>query len=203
MTRLLLRRGTGVPAPTETGPRMRSKRFVRILLEVLRERRLPRGRRGDPRGRQSGRHTKRRDPRPQRPLRPRLHPVGARRAWPAADLIVIEDSGHAGSATIVDEMHAAAERLCEQITTPTSRAARNGDPCAAAYAALTGSVYLGAFCARAVAVASVAAVAAVHRLRRRRSYDARGSQGGRVKCEPAYGAGASVRCLPRCTCRTR
>jgi len=40
------------------------------------------------------------------------------RAWPGSDLIIIEDSGHTGSTTMTDEMHAAADRLYEQITNP-------------------------------------------------------------------------------------
>ena len=40
------------------------------------------------------------------------------RAWPGAELIVIEDSGHTGSTTMIDQMHAAADRLYEQITNP-------------------------------------------------------------------------------------
>jgi proline iminopeptidase len=40
------------------------------------------------------------------------------RAWPGAELIIIEDSGHTGSTTMTDEMHAAADRLYEQITSP-------------------------------------------------------------------------------------
>jgi len=38
------------------------------------------------------------------------------RAWPEAELIIIEDSGHTGSTTMTDEAHAAADRLYEQIT---------------------------------------------------------------------------------------
>jgi proline iminopeptidase len=38
------------------------------------------------------------------------------RAWPEAELIIIEDSGHTGSATMTEEAHAAADRLYEQIT---------------------------------------------------------------------------------------
>ena len=40
------------------------------------------------------------------------------RAWPGAELIIIEDSGHTGSTTMTDQMHAAADRLYEQITSP-------------------------------------------------------------------------------------
>ena len=40
------------------------------------------------------------------------------RAWPGAELIIIEDSGHTGSTTMTDQMHAAAGRLYEQITNP-------------------------------------------------------------------------------------
>ena len=40
------------------------------------------------------------------------------RAWPGAELIIIEDSGHTGSTTMTDQMHAAAERLYGQITNP-------------------------------------------------------------------------------------
>jgi proline iminopeptidase len=37
-------------------------------------------------------------------------------AWPGAELIIIENSGHTGSTTMTDEMHAAASRLYQQIT---------------------------------------------------------------------------------------
>jgi proline iminopeptidase len=40
------------------------------------------------------------------------------RAWPGAELIIIEDSGHTGSTTMTDQMHAATDRLYEQITNP-------------------------------------------------------------------------------------
>ena len=40
------------------------------------------------------------------------------RAWPGAELVIIEDSGHTGSATMADQMHAAADRLYQQITSP-------------------------------------------------------------------------------------
>jgi len=40
------------------------------------------------------------------------------RAWPGSELIISEDSGHTGSTTMTDEMHAAADRLYEQITNP-------------------------------------------------------------------------------------
>ena len=40
------------------------------------------------------------------------------RAWPGAELIIIEDSGHTGSTTMTDQMHAAAGRLYQQITNP-------------------------------------------------------------------------------------
>jgi proline iminopeptidase len=40
------------------------------------------------------------------------------RAWPGAELIIVEDSGHTGSTTMADEMHAAADRLHDQITSP-------------------------------------------------------------------------------------
>jgi proline iminopeptidase len=40
------------------------------------------------------------------------------RAWPDADLIIIEDSGHTGSTAMTEEGHAAASRLYEQITNP-------------------------------------------------------------------------------------
>ena len=46
------------------------------------------------------------------------------RAWPGAELIIIEDSGHTGSATMTREMHAAAGRLYQQITNPPSSARR-------------------------------------------------------------------------------
>jgi proline iminopeptidase len=39
-------------------------------------------------------------------------------AWPGAELIIIEDSGHTGSTIMTGEMHAAADRLYEQITNP-------------------------------------------------------------------------------------
>jgi proline iminopeptidase len=39
------------------------------------------------------------------------------RAWPGAELIIIEDSGHTGSTTMTDQMHAADDRLYQQITT--------------------------------------------------------------------------------------
>jgi proline iminopeptidase len=38
------------------------------------------------------------------------------RGWPGAELIIIEDSGHTGSTTMTAQMHAAADRLYEQIT---------------------------------------------------------------------------------------
>jgi proline iminopeptidase len=38
------------------------------------------------------------------------------RAWPGAELIIVEDSGHTGSTTMTDQMHAAADRLYAQIT---------------------------------------------------------------------------------------
>ena len=40
------------------------------------------------------------------------------RAWPEAELIIIEDSGHTGSTTMTEEVHAASGRLYEQITNP-------------------------------------------------------------------------------------
>ncbi|AEV85629.1 proline iminopeptidase [Actinoplanes sp. SE50] len=40
------------------------------------------------------------------------------RAWPDAELIVIEDSGHTGSTGMQEALHAAADRLHERITTP-------------------------------------------------------------------------------------
>jgi hypothetical protein len=51
-----------------------------------------------------------------RPRRRCLYPVGDRRAWPGAELIIIEDSGHTGSTTMTEEVHAAADRLYQQIT---------------------------------------------------------------------------------------
>lgn len=36
--------------------------------------------------------------------------------WPDAQLIIVEDSGHTGSATMTQEARAAADRLCQQIT---------------------------------------------------------------------------------------
>ena len=38
------------------------------------------------------------------------------RAWPGAELIIIEGSGHTGSTAMTDQMHAAADRLYGQIT---------------------------------------------------------------------------------------
>jgi proline iminopeptidase len=40
------------------------------------------------------------------------------RAWPGAELIIIEDSGHTGSTSMTEQTHAAADRLYEQITKP-------------------------------------------------------------------------------------
>jgi len=40
------------------------------------------------------------------------------RGWPGAELVIVGDSGHTGSATMTDEAHAAAGRLYEQITRP-------------------------------------------------------------------------------------
>jgi proline iminopeptidase len=40
------------------------------------------------------------------------------RAWPGAELIVIGDSGHTGSASMTDEADAAADRLYRRITQP-------------------------------------------------------------------------------------
>jgi proline iminopeptidase len=40
------------------------------------------------------------------------------RAWPGAELIIIEDSGHTGSTTMTDQIHAAADRLYQHITNP-------------------------------------------------------------------------------------
>ena len=37
-------------------------------------------------------------------------------AWPGAELIIIEDSGHTGSTTMTSQMHAADDRLYQQIT---------------------------------------------------------------------------------------
>ena len=37
-------------------------------------------------------------------------------AWPDAEFIIIEDSGHTGTTTMTVEMHAAADRLYDQIT---------------------------------------------------------------------------------------
>jgi proline iminopeptidase len=39
-------------------------------------------------------------------------------AWPGAQLIIIEDSGHTGSTTMTDQTHTAADRLYDQITSP-------------------------------------------------------------------------------------
>jgi proline iminopeptidase len=38
------------------------------------------------------------------------------RAWPGAELIIIEDSGHTGSTSMTEQMHAAADRLYAAIT---------------------------------------------------------------------------------------
>ena len=38
------------------------------------------------------------------------------RAWPGAELIVIEDSGHTGSAAMQETLHAAGNRLLATIT---------------------------------------------------------------------------------------
>ena len=40
------------------------------------------------------------------------------RAWPGAELIIIEESGHTGSTAMTDQTHAAADRLYERITNP-------------------------------------------------------------------------------------
>ena len=40
------------------------------------------------------------------------------RAWPDAELVIIEDSGHTGSAAMTDQIHAAADRLYQRITSP-------------------------------------------------------------------------------------
>jgi proline iminopeptidase len=40
------------------------------------------------------------------------------RAWPGAELIIVDDSGHTGSTTMTEQMHAAAGRLYQQITNP-------------------------------------------------------------------------------------
>jgi proline iminopeptidase len=40
------------------------------------------------------------------------------RAWPDAELVIVEDSGHTGSPTMAEEAHAAADRLYGQITNP-------------------------------------------------------------------------------------
>jgi len=42
------------------------------------------------------------------------------RAWPGAELIVIEDSGHTGSASMQEAMHAAADRMDAAITERTA-----------------------------------------------------------------------------------
>lgn len=42
------------------------------------------------------------------------------RAWPGAELVIIEDSGHTGSTTMTSQMHAAADRLYQRITSPVS-----------------------------------------------------------------------------------
>jgi proline iminopeptidase len=38
------------------------------------------------------------------------------RAWPGAELVIIEDSGHTGSSTMTDQVHAAADRLYQHVT---------------------------------------------------------------------------------------
>jgi hypothetical protein len=38
------------------------------------------------------------------------------RAWPEAELIIIDDSSHTGSTVMTEEAHAAADRLYKQIT---------------------------------------------------------------------------------------
>ncbi len=40
------------------------------------------------------------------------------RAWPGAELVIVEDSGHTGSMAMTEQMHAAADRLYQQITNP-------------------------------------------------------------------------------------
>jgi proline iminopeptidase len=39
-------------------------------------------------------------------------------AWPGAELIIVDDSGHTGSGTMIDARDAAADRLYQRITTP-------------------------------------------------------------------------------------
>jgi proline iminopeptidase len=41
------------------------------------------------------------------------------RAWPGAELIIIDDSGHTGSATMSSQTHAAADRLYQRMTSGT------------------------------------------------------------------------------------
>ncbi len=45
-------------------------------------------------------------------------------AWPGAELIVIEDSGHTGSTAMQEAMHAAADRLFAAITSPAAAGGR-------------------------------------------------------------------------------
>ena len=87
-------------------------------LEVLRARRLPRGRRADPRGQQAGRHSRRADPRRNDLGGGACTPWELARGWPGAELIIVGDSGHTGSTSMTDEMHAAPDRRYERITHP-------------------------------------------------------------------------------------
>jgi pimeloyl-ACP methyl ester carboxylesterase len=50
------------------------------------------------------------------------------RAWPGAELIIIEDSGHTGSTTMTSQIHAAADRLYLHITSPARRAEQGPGP---------------------------------------------------------------------------
>jgi proline iminopeptidase len=61
------------------------------------------------------------------------------RAWPGAELIIIEGSGHTGSTTMTEQMHAAAGRLYEQITGLPWRYDRMGQPAARAAATRHGA----------------------------------------------------------------
>jgi hypothetical protein len=45
--------------------------------------------------------------------------LGARGVWPGAELIIVEASGHTGSTTITEQVHAAADRIYDQITNPS------------------------------------------------------------------------------------
>ena len=104
------------PRHLQQPARRRQARIRAHLLALLRARRLPGGRRADPRGRRSagipgvlihGRND----------LSGGAHTAWElARAWPGAELIIVDDSGHTGSTAMTDQMHAAADRLYERIT---------------------------------------------------------------------------------------